>query len=74
MEAPPLLTFDSSAPNVPHTAGYRVDQTSDCGPPRAFDFVNKAYYVEVTLTHSAIVAGSAAGVQIIKIATDVCPG
>ena len=67
-----LLTFDSGA--FPAAIGYHDNLVSDCGPPRPFDFVKKAYYVEVTLIRSSIVAGSAAGVQVIKVTTDVCPG
>jgi hypothetical protein len=41
------------------------------GPDFSFDFVKKAYYIEATLTGSSIAAGSAAGIQIIKIEAGV---
>lgn len=65
------LTFKSS--DFPATNGYHVNQFGECGG-RRFDFVNKAYYIEVTLTHSALLRGSAAGVQIIKIGNSICAG
>jgi hypothetical protein len=66
-----LLTFDSAA--FPGAAGYHDNLVADCGPPRPFDFVRKAYYIEVTLTRGSVTV-SAAGVQVIKVTTDVCPG
>jgi hypothetical protein len=66
-----LLTFDSNAFGA--ATGYHDNFVADCGPPRPFDFVKKAYYVEVTLIRSSVIV-SAAGVQVIKVTTDVCPG
>jgi hypothetical protein len=65
------LTFKST--DFPGATGYHVNEKGACDN-RGFDFINKAYYVEVTLTHSALVAGSAAGVQIIKIGNSICQG
>lgn len=65
------LTFKSS----PTSNRYQVQSgPGDCGPTFSFDFKRKAYYIEATLTTSSIVAVSAAGIQIIKIETDVCLG
>jgi hypothetical protein len=64
------VTFDSSA--FPAAKAYHTDQAQDCTNSSGFDFVNKAYYIEVTLTHSSIAAGGAAGVQVIKIVKKVC--
>lgn len=69
------LNFDSSA--FATANGYQVQSVAQCGPgvPRQpFDFGTKAYYVEARLTIGAIVAGSAAGVQIIKVANVGCVG
>jgi hypothetical protein len=65
------LTFDSSA--FPAANDYQVQQVGECGT-RGFDFKLKGYYVEATLTRSSIFAGSAAGIQMIKIGNDICPG
>ena len=62
-----LLTFDSNAPGLPHPDASRVQAAAVCGRPWTFDFENKAYYVEGTLTTSSILAGSAAGIQVIQI-------
>jgi hypothetical protein len=62
------LTFQSS----PTSNSYKVQfGESNLGPNFSFDFVSKAYYIEATLTASSIAAGSAAGIQIIKIGTGV---
>jgi hypothetical protein len=56
---------------------YQVQSVAQCGPqipPQPFDFATKAYYVEVRLSAGAIVAGSAAGIQIIKVANIGCIG
>ncbi|HJS84451.1 MAG TPA: hypothetical protein VJ779_03250 [Acetobacteraceae bacterium] len=66
------LTFDSNAFPAKINA-YHVQQVGQCAPLR-FDFKQKAYYIEATLTHSSIAAGSAAGIQMIKIGNAVCPG
>jgi hypothetical protein len=60
------VTFDSNSPAFKPANNYQVQSVGKCEGP-ALDFVHKAYYVEVTLTGSTIAAGSAAGVQIIKI-------
>lgn len=65
------LTFDSI--NFGAANHYQVqDGKLSCGPAFSFDFKRKAYYVEATLTTSSIIGDSAAGIQIIKIETDVC--
>ena len=65
------ITFDSTAFAASKT--YHVNGVEDCsGHGGRFDFVQKAYYVEVTLTHSSLATGGAAGVQIIKIVNNVC--
>jgi len=69
------LNFDSNA--FSKANNYQVQSVGECGPqipPQPFDFAKKAYYVEVRLTTNAIVAGSAAGVQIIKVANISCIG
>jgi hypothetical protein len=69
------LSFDSNAFTTNN--GYQVQSVAQCGPdvPRQpFDFQTKAYYIEVRLTIGAITAGSAAGVQIIKVANVGCIG
>ena len=69
------LNFDSNA--FSKANNYQVQSVGECGPqipPQPFDFATKAYYVEVRLTTNAIVAGSAAGVQIIKVANIGCIG
>jgi len=58
------LTFKSS----PTSNRYEVQfGDSNLGPDFSFDFISKAYYIEATLTASSIAAGSAAGIEIIKI-------
>ena len=69
------LNFDSNA--FAKANQYQVQSIGECGPqipPQPFNFATKAYYVEVRLTTSSIVAGSAAGVQIIKVANIGCIG
>jgi hypothetical protein len=68
------LSFNSN--NFPKANRYQVkDGEFSCGPTFSFDFKRKAYYIEATLTASSIVvAGSAAGIQIIKIEIDSCQG
>ena len=63
----PLLTFDSADPNLPRSENYQVQSVSVCGRPWNFDFDNKAYYVEATLTARTLAIGSAAGIQMIQI-------
>ena len=63
----PLLTFDSRGPGLPLSNNYQVQSVSVCGRPWTFDFQNKAYYIEATLTGSSIVAFTAAGIQMIQI-------
>ena len=62
-----LLTFDSAGPNLTRSDKYQVQSISVCGRPWNFDFKRKAYYIEATLTAGNIVAGSAAGIQMIQI-------
>lgn len=69
------LNFDSNS--FANANQYQVQSVGQCGPqipPQPFDFATKAYYVEVRLTAGAIVAGSAAGIQIIKVANISCIG
>jgi hypothetical protein len=80
------LTFDSNSPDFHHSDDYHVDQVGQCQPPWSFDFnitkpdpnpntwLGKAYYIETTLTHNPIAVGSAAGIQMIKVSTNFCPG
>ena len=62
-----LLTFDSAGPGRSQSENYQVQSSSVCGRPWTFDFQNKAYYIEATLTGSSIAATTAAGIQIIQI-------
>ncbi len=64
------LTFDSN--KFAGANGYQVNSITDCLPSWRFDFVNKAYYVEATLTHSAFFIGSAAGISMIKVQQSSC--
>lgn len=66
------LTFNG----LPTSNRYEVKSGDfNCGPNFSFDFKRKAYYIEATLTAADIITvGSAAGIQIIKIETDYCPG
>jgi hypothetical protein len=69
------LSFDSNA--FAKANSYQVQSVGECGPqiPRQpFDFGTKAYYIEARLTIGGIVVGSAAGVQIIKVANIRCIG
>lgn len=61
-----LLTFDSAGPGLSLSDNYQVQSISVCGRPWNFDFQNKAYYIEATLTVNGIVI-SAAGIQMIQI-------
>jgi hypothetical protein len=65
------LTFNRGLPSA---NGYHV-QSGDlsCGPGFLFDFKRKAYYIEATLTGNSLTVGSAAGIQMIKIETAICP-
>lgn len=62
-----LLTFDSAGPGLSLSDNYQVQSISVCGRPWNFDFQNKAYYIEATLTGSSIAATTAAGIQMIQI-------
>lgn len=69
------LSFDSKS--FASASGYQVQAVGQCGPstpPQPFDFEKKAYYVEAKLTINATQAGSAAGIQIIKVANVRCIG
>lgn len=63
------LTFNSSIFSTSNK--YQV-QTGRSGRCFQFDFKNKGYYIEATLTTSALIGGSAAGIQMIKIDTGRC--
>ncbi len=67
----PLLTFDSRPFGLSNN--YQVQAASICGRPWTFDFERKAYYIEATLTNSSLLAGSAAGIQVITIDNFVSP-
>lgn len=65
------LTLDSK--EFESARDYQVKRAGKCFSPTPswlFDFRKKAYYVEATLTHSSIVAASAAGIHTIKILND----
>jgi hypothetical protein len=71
------ITFDSRL--FAAAKAYHVDEAPDCKgvggggfPGSGFDFSSKAYYIEVTLTRSSLVTGSAAGVQVIQLVTASC--
>ena len=67
-----LLTFDSDDPNVPVLSGYHMFDV--CGGfKEPFNFVEKAYYIEATLTNSSIVVGSVAGIEAIQLNATPCP-
>lgn len=66
------LTFNSNT--FPAANGYQVQFAGECGPLWRFDFKNKSYCIEATLTHSSIVGTSAAGIQTIKIDNVPCRG
>jgi hypothetical protein len=62
------LTFNSN--QFQARTDYHVEAVRECGlgiPALPFDFKNKAYYIEATLTHVPLYLGSAAGIQIIKL-------
>jgi hypothetical protein len=63
----PLMTFDSTAPGLSLSDNYQVQSISVCGRPWTFDFQNKAYYIEATLSGNTIAALTAAGIQMIQI-------
>jgi len=65
-----LLTFDSDDANVPVLSGYHMYDICGGGP---FDFVQKAYYIDATLTTSSIVVGSVAGIEAIQLNATPCP-
>ena len=65
------LTFNSD--DVPALSGYHMESVwADCSKGAPFDFLRKAYYIEATLSTSAIVATSAAGIEIIQLHTTLC--
>jgi hypothetical protein len=66
------MIFDSTGSAVSNA--YQLGFKAECGPTWRFDFKNKAYYIEATLTHSAFGIGSAAGIQMIKIDNSPCKG
>jgi len=53
-----------------NSASFQVVQQPEGPPSTVMDFVKKAYYVEATLTASALVVGHPAAIQIIKIEPD----
>jgi len=60
-----LLHFDSTAYPPAHTFVANVATTTESSTP--MDFVNFAYYVEATLSASAIVVGNPAEIAVIKV-------
>ena len=65
------LTFDSD--NAPTASGYHVWDVYDCeGRGEPFDFVKKAYYIDATLTTSAFIVESAAGIEVIQVYATHC--
>jgi hypothetical protein len=62
-----LLTFDSD--KFAARDGYHVNAADDCNGfrPLVFDFTQKAYYIEATLTADRFRADSAAGIQLIQL-------
>ena len=70
------LTFDSNGPNGTTTPTpsnrYQIGFVGECGPLWGFDFRKNAYYIEATLTGSAISVGGASGIQVIKIDNAPC--
>jgi len=63
----PLLTFDSAGAGLSLSDNYQVQSISVCGRPWNFDFQNKSYYIEATLTGNNISPITAAGIQMIEI-------
>ena len=65
-------TFNSSS--FPTSNSYQLQSVAQCSAmvDRPFDFERNAYYIEVTLTNSSIVAGSAAGIRVIKLGKTDC--
>lgn len=59
------MKLDSA--NFASSTNYQTQGVGIYLPPWKFDFTQKAYYVEATLTRSAIVAGGAAGISAIKL-------
>jgi hypothetical protein len=64
-----LLTFDSDDSSVPVLSGYHMYDVCGGGP---FDFTQKAYYIEATLTTSSFVVGSVAGIEAIQLNATPC--
>ena len=59
-----LAHFDSA--NYTHVDGFATNGTI-AGPSAVMDFVNCAYYVEATLTASAIVVGNPAEIADVRV-------
>jgi len=68
-----LLTFDSDDPNIPVQSGYHMWDVCDDGRAQIFDFVQKAYYIDATLTTSSFDPSSAAGIEAIQLNATPCP-
>ena len=66
------MTFDSNVPSIAPSNNYQEKAKSECGRNWGFDFKKKAYYIEGTLTGSAISIGVASGIQAVKIDTTSC--
>ena len=65
------LTFDSA--NAPVQSGYQTHEVFDCRGfgDEAFDFMQKAYYIEATLTTDSF-AASVAAIEVIRVRATVC--
>jgi hypothetical protein len=68
-----LLHFDSASFAPADTLVMNYSTTSDDSPVDSpvMDFVNFAYYVEATLTASAIVVGNPAQIAVVKVVASV---
>jgi hypothetical protein len=65
METSRILFKSNNSPNFQVQSAFETPPIGENSTP--LDFVNKAYYVEATLTASALVIGHPAAISIIKI-------
>lgn len=66
-----LLTFDSD--NFGLASEYQTQHVCNAGRGMQFDFAKKVYYIDATLTTSAIEPSSAAGIAAITLNATLCP-
>jgi hypothetical protein len=59
------MNFDSA--NFPSAAGYVTNGIGVTHPHWKFDFTQKAYYLETTLSRSSLLAGGSAGLAAVKL-------